>query len=160
MTNLLGALRWLGGRERAGLAGPLKFGERGLGLATRLPPPKFEAVEICRSHEDEGRRTCEKCDFFSATDAGGLVKVSSRKRSLTGVNNEDLLRGVGSISNGTPLSAPCLPASQCSGPGDELVAGVPEDLGGSPGVIAFVSTTEGSCRGRVFLRNRPNLEEV
>lgn len=160
MTSLLGALRWLGGRERAGLAGPLKFGERGLGLATRLSPTKFETVEICWSREDEGLRTCETCDFFSATGADGLLKVSPRKCSLTGVNKEDLLRGEGSISNGTLLSGPCLPTLRCSGLEDELVAGVPEGLGGSPGVIAFVSATEGSCRGRIFLRNRPNLGEV
>ena len=90
LTNLFGGLRWLEGREAAGLAGLLKHGERGLGVATRLSG-WFGTTEIRRSQEEEGRRAWDTCGSFSATGAGGLVKVWPRRRSLTGANKDDLL---------------------------------------------------------------------
>jgi hypothetical protein len=71
LTNLFGALRWLGGRGRIGLAEPLKDGVTGL-LTEALSVWK-EASDNRRSQLDDGRDW--ETSSSSAIRNGGLVRV-------------------------------------------------------------------------------------
>lgn len=159
MTSLLGCLRWLGCRERAGLADLLKQGERGLGVATRLSP-WLGAIEIRRIQGDESRREWDTCGSFSGTGAGGLVNVWPRRCSLTGANR-DLLRGMVS-SEGRPLSAPLWPTSRDCRPEGGFASAISDGFSASEPEesVAFVRTTGVSCKWRVFLPSIPNLGEA